>query len=381
MPGAAQRVIVVGGGAIGLSIARELFRRKVAVVVFERGQPGREASWAGAGILSPGDPDRAVGAFARLMALSFRLHETWATELLAATGIDNGFRRCGGLVVGDTPAEARGLDEHSRDWRAQGIDACRLSRDDIRRIEPALNPDLAAVWHLPETAQLRNPRHLQALAAACSAAGVEIRTDCPVERLLGEGSSVIGVRTARGDLRADAVVVAAGPWSEELLAPVGVTIRTRPIRGQIVLLSTERPLLTAIVERGPCYLVPRPDGKLLIGSTEEDVGFEKGNTPEAIAELIAFAAHLAPATAQATFERAWSGLRPGNADGRPYIGAVEELRGLYVAAGHFRNGLQMSTGTATVIADLVTGRKPPVDLAEFRPDRQAATATALQTRR
>jgi glycine oxidase len=369
-----QRVIVVGGGAVGLSVAWELAERKLRVVLLERGAIGREASWAGAGILTPGDPDRAEGPHARLMALSLALHRRWAERLRGLTGIDNGFRACGGAVVGDSAAEERLLAAVEPHWRNEGVEFRRLSREQVRRLEPALNPDLRVVYHLPGTGQLRNPRHLKALTAACAAAGVEVRADCPVEGLTTDGRAVTGVRTAAGPVPADAVVVAAGPWSQQLLAPLGVAVRTRPVRGQIVLLSTARPLLAGVVERGPCYLVPRDDGRLLVGSTEEDAGFEKANTPEAIAELTALAAHLVPATADATFEQAWSGLRPGNADGRPYIGAVGSHPGLYVAAGHFRNGIQMSTGTAVMIADLITGRTPPVDPTEFDPARHGATA-------
>jgi glycine oxidase len=368
-PRPAQRVIIVGGGVIGLSLGYELTRRNVAAVVLERGQTGREASWAGAGIITPGNPGRAAEPFAKLMAVSAKLHAEWAAALLERTGIDNGYRPCGGFVVGDSPSEARALAGIEPLWRAEGIEFRRLSSEDIHRVEPGLNADLSAVYHLPATAQVRNPRHLKALAAACAATGVEVRTDCPVQGILVQGSRTTGVQTTAGAVRGDAVVVAAGAWSQRLLGEIGVVVQTRPIRGQLVLLSTPRPLVSGVVERGPCYLVPREDGKLLVGSTEEDVGFEKGNTPEAVAELLAFAAHLVPATAEATFEQAWSGLRPGNADGRPYLGAVRAVPNLFVAAGHFRNGLQMSTGTAVVMADLVTGRRPMVDLGEFAPDR------------
>lgn len=355
---------------IGLSAAWRLASEGVAVTVLERGEPGREASWAGAGILNPGDPAHAATPFDRLMALSSRLHAEWAGLLRELTGIDNGYRRCGAMSIALRPEDRREIDAEAEHRRAERIECRRLSGDEARRLEPGLGPEVIAAWHYPAAAQVRNPWHLRAVAAAALRAGVTVRSGCPALRLLTDGPRVTGVLTPEGPVSADAVLVAAGPWSGHLLADAGVpTVRTRPVRGQIVLLNSPRPLLSTIVERGPMYVVPRPDGRLLIGSTEEDAGFRKANTPEAVAGLLDFARRVVPASAGADFERAWSGLRPGNADGRPYIGAVATHPGLYVAAGHLRNGLQLSTGTAELITALILGRTPPVAEDAFRPDR------------
>lgn len=255
-------------------------------------------------------------------------------------------------------------------WRARGIEHQELSAAQVRQLEPQLNMDDAAAYLLPGEFQIRNPRHLQALLAACRQRGVNVETDRPAQSIERRGRQT-AVVTPQGTLEAATVCVASGAWTAKLLEPLGATLAIRPIRGQIALLATPPPLITRIVYEGPHYLVPRDDGKLLVGSTLEDVGFDRGTTDEAIDRLLDFAHDVLPATGELTLERRWAGLRPCSADGLPYMGRLEEFDNLFVAAGHFRSGLQLSPGTAKVMTDLVQGRKPSVDLTDFRPNRHA----------
>jgi glycine oxidase len=198
---------------------------------------------------------------------------------------------------------------------------------------------------------------------------VEVSAGIAAEDFDIRGGRIEAVRTTAGRLTAGSVVVTAGSWTGLLLARLGCRPAIKPIRGQIVLLSTTRPLITRIVNEGPRYLVPRPDGRLLAGSTEEDVGFDRGTTSAGVEGLLRLAISLVPALAEAQFERAWAGLRPSTRDGLPYLGRVPGVENLLLAAGHFRSGLQLSTGTAAVMAQLVRGESPSVDLAPFRLDR------------
>jgi glycine oxidase len=359
-------VIVIGGGVIGLTSAWELAGRGLKVTVLDRQQPGREASWAGAGILPPayfGPPEHP------LASLSRATHPLWpqlSEQLRAETGIDNGFRQCGGINFAPD-GNPTTLDQEIRLWQQAGADVEPLGADAVQSLEPSLSREAGAGYRLPQTWQVRNPRHLRALLIACLQRGVEIRSDERVLEITRSGGRATGVLTQTDRLPSDSVLVTAGAWTPGLLRELGSARSIEPIRGQMVLLWTPAPVLSHVIECGPRYLVPRPDGKLLVGSTEERAGFEKRNTPAGIGGLMDFAVRLVPTLAQARFEQAWSGLRPHPTDDVPLMGRLPGVDNLYVAAGHFRAGLHLSPITARVMAQLMTGRPTDVDLAPFAP--------------
>jgi glycine oxidase len=370
-----QDCLVIGGGVIGLSIAYELAGRGRRVRVVDAGQPGREASWAGAGILPPAGSGT-VEPLEQLAALSNRLHAAWSEELRATTGIDNGYRRSGAIYLARDAIEARVL-EQMVIWAGQrGVVAERLSADALEELEPGLrpNPVPESAYLLPDECQIRNPRHLKALLVGCANRGVEITAGAAVEDFDIRADRVVGVRTSVGSVSAEQVCVTAGAWSGAVAGKLGFTASIRPIRGQILLLATARPVVSRIVNVGGCYLVPRPDGRLLVGSTEEDVGFDRGTTARAAGDLLAFALNLVPALETAQLERSWAGLRPATGDGLPYLGHVPGLQNAFLAAGHFRSGLQLSTGTARVMSQLITGGQVEIDLGPFRLDREAVSS-------
>lgn len=369
-------VLIVGGGVIGLSLAYELAGHGAAVRVIDAGQPAREASWAGAGILPParatsGDP------LEQLTALSNDLHRQWSEALRATTGIDNEYRRSGAIYLARDPEETYRLREFAAQARGRDIVADELSAAKLHDVEPALCPaDLAAAYLVPEECQLRNPRHLKALLGACVARDVKITAGAAAHDVEIRGDRITAVRTSVGALQADQVCLTAGAWSAALAERWGVTAAIKPIRGQIVLLATPRPVLARIINEGARYLVPRRDGRLLVGSTEEDAGFDRSTTAGAIGGLLEFALGLAPQLAAAQIERSWAGLRPCTGDGLPYLGRVPHLDNAFVAAGHFRGGLQLSPGTAVVMSQLMRGERPAVDLHAFRVDRHATQRRA-----
>jgi glycine oxidase len=223
-------------------------------------------------------------------------------------------------------------------------------------------------------AQIRNPRHLQALIVACAARGVELRPHVPALRLECNGKRTMAAHTPDGPYRADKFLICAGAWTDILLDPLGVRIESRPIRGQIVLLRSQIPLIRRIILAGKLYLVPRDDGRILVGSTEEDAGFDPSTTAEAAGDLLGFATRIVPGLRRVAVERCWAGLRPGSPDGLPTLGRVAGMDNLWVAAGHFRAGLQLSAATGLVMAEALTGRRPTIPLDPFQPDRPPGTA-------
>ena len=370
--------LILGGGVIGLSLAYELAGRGMKVRVLDRAQPGQEASWAGAGIIPASKRVERDHPYDQLAGLSAALHPYWAEMLREETLIDNGYRRCGGIYLARDPETWHAVELAADDWYGRVLNVERLEAARLRELEPALGCSfeatgwphrVLAAYYLPDEAQLRNPRHVRALVAACHKRGVTITPDCEVEQFIVQGERLIGVTTRDETIPGDVVVVAAGAWTRSLLEPLGVTIRVKPIRGQMVLFRGERPLLRQVINDGPRYFVPRDDGRVLVGSTEEDAGFEKETTERGIAGLKKFARDVSPAVADMPIEKTWAGLRPGTGDGLPYLGRVPGLNNAFVAAGHFRSGLHLSPGTAVVMSQLIRGEKTEIDLSPFSLER------------
>lgn len=364
--------LIVGGGVIGLSLAYELSKRGMKVRVLERGEPGQEASWAGAGLIPPAKRQTATDAHEALAGLSGELHIQWAAELAEATGIDTGFRRTGSIHIARDADSAEVLRQMAQLLRERQIAVQQVATSDLREIEPrlahpALLDALQAAILLPDESQIRNPRHLKALTMACARRGVTVQTETEVENFVVRRSRIMAVQTSQGSLSADTVCLCGGAWTGTLAARLGVHLPTMPVRGQMLLLNAPTTVLTRIVNEGKRYIVPRPDGRILVGSTEEQAGFDKRTTVGGVESLLAFALDLVPDLAQLHIERTWAGLRPGTPDGLPYLGRLGELENAFVAAGHYRGGLHLSPGTAVVLSQLISGEAPEVDLAPFSP--------------
>jgi glycine oxidase len=365
-------IVIVGGGVIGLSIAYALAREGVGCTVLDRREPGREASWAGAGLLPPPseNPAAPLHPTVAFRAWSAELFPRWSDVLREETGIDNGYRRCGGVDVALGEDEEQALRATAGRWRAEGIVHERLAPGDYARVEPALDARARLVYFLPDRAQVRNPWHLRALKAALAMRGVRVEPFQGVSGFDVRGDRILSVRTIAGDIACDQVVLAAGAWSGKLLEGLGVSAPTPPVKGQIVLLRHDRILLRRVVEHGKHYLVPREDGRVLVGATEEDAGFDTRTTSQGVRDLIGEAIGLCPVLACAEVEACWAGLRPGSIDARPYLGEAPGYRNLLVATGHKRAGLQLSPATGELMADLVLNRRPRIDVSHFRIGRE-----------
>ncbi|MEC9096348.1 MAG: glycine oxidase ThiO [Planctomycetota bacterium] len=364
----ASDIVIIGGGVIGLSIAYELACRGQQVQVLERGkQLGREASWAGAGILPPANPNSALNPAEKLRGISHQLHPQWAERLQQESGIDTGFRRCGGIYLARKPGEAASLAGYISLLHQEGIEASKITKGQLLDLEPTLDPDqFHAAYLLPDELTLRNPRHVKALAKSCKLRGVQIHTQCEVLDIECSKGTINGLVTTTGSVTGQQYCITAGAWSSKLLKritdiPTGIV----PIRGQMILFEAPENLIHHVLNEGSRYLVPRADGKVLAGSCEEEVGFQKGTTPEMLEQLEDFAYSLVPALKEHEITMSWSGLRPGSFDGVPYIGKIPDVDNLFIAAGHFRSGIHLSTGTAVLMADLVEGKPSAVDLGHF----------------
>ncbi|RMF43365.1 MAG: glycine oxidase ThiO [Planctomycetota bacterium] len=366
-----DHVLILGGGVMGLSAAWELSRRGFHVTIVDRGPLGRSASWAGAGILPAAPRQNAIDPLEQLKALSHTLHEQWADELRQSTGIDTGFRRCGGIHLGLSPAEAATLAGNRYWWDEHNIAYTRLSPEQLIELEPALQPTVnrlvGPAWLLPDEYQLRNPWHLRALMEACRRNGVQMLPGTAIERLDVHHGRVRGAMTAqKRSIEADLFLICTGAWARQFLLDLGFPNGIMPIRGQMILYRSTPHLLSHVINVGNRYLVPRDDGRILAGSVEEEVGYVCDTTPEALADLQRWSQSVVPGLQGVPIEASWAGLRPGSFDGLPYIGPIPGLENAMVAAGHFRSGLHLSCGTAVLVADLLTGRQPPIDLTPFR---------------
>jgi glycine oxidase len=381
MPGGVSSVVVIGGGVIGCASAFALARRGVAVTVLERGDKRVEApgetgvsTWAAAGIVSAQVATIADGPLARLCARSRALYPDFVARIEALTGLDVQFRPAGVL----RPAfDEASLAEIARAvaWQTRaGLRVELLDARAVREAEPALAADIAGAVRFPDDPRVDPPSLLAALRAAIERSGARLRTGAPVRRVIVRGGRAGGVELADGtSIEADAVVVAAGSWSSLIEGSTLPEPSVQPARGQMVELRLPEQLLRGVVEGPDCYLSPRDDGRVLVGSTVERVGFRAGAAAATVRDFLAAAIRLMPALAEATVGPAWSGFRPVAPDELPLLGPTE-IDGLFVATAHFRNGVLLSPITGEIIAALITGTEVPADIRPYAPSRLGRSA-------
>jgi glycine oxidase len=353
------KVAIVGGGVMGCTTALALTELGVEVVVLERAVPGAEASSAAAGILGAQAElhgrEEAREHEADLFVTARDGWEGWANALREASGIDVGWRRSGVLRVARSEPEAEALGREVVWQKAHGLRADLLESARAREVEPELAESVIAAAHFPDDAQVDPPALLRALVAAIARdRRVTIRSGTTVERLRVEGDRCVGVQLDDGALPADATVLAAGSWSSLVQGIPAALPKVRPVRGQMVLLDERPPRLQTMVFGAGGYLVPRGDGRVLCGSTTEGVGFQRGVTAGGVQAILSSALACVPSLASAQLSGTWSNFRP-HAESGPLVGA-SPLDGLYLATGHYRNGILLSRSTAEAVAKAIVGR-------------------------
>jgi glycine oxidase len=347
-------VVVVGAGLIGLAVAFELSERGATVRVFDTGEPGRAASWAGAGMLAPYTEAVEDAALLELCASSLEAYPRFVERVREAGGVDPKLRLDGIVHAAFDEVQLAHVVARAHALRETGIECDVLDRAQTLAQEPSLGTNVAGASVVRREGCVDNRRLGRALLAACTARGVmvsqvaEVTVECDARRALG-------VRTDRGFVPAGAIVNACGAWAA-LLAGVPAACRPPvvPVKGQMLALAVPDGFVQRTTWVPGAYFVPRDDGRLLVGATVESAGFDTRVTAAGVYELLHAALAAAPALGGFTIGESWAGLRPGSPDGRPFLGATP-LDGLYLATGHYRNGILLAPATATLVADAIAG--------------------------
>ncbi|PKM31952.1 MAG: glycine oxidase ThiO [Gammaproteobacteria bacterium HGW-Gammaproteobacteria-11] len=358
-----ERLSVVGGGVIGCLTALQLLERGYAVSLFDKGLTGKESSWAGGGIVSPLYPWRYAEPVSALAEASQVAYPLLNSRLFEATGIDPEFTPCGLLWLDHSEQKT------ALEWAcAHAKPIVEVDQHFIYRQVPQLRQGYSRALWQADLANVRNPRLMRALRARLlQFPHFQLHEQSPVDGLLIEQGRVCGVRCGDARIPSGAVVLAAGAWSGDWLAELGLALPVKPVKGQMLLYRRAPGWLPSMVLFDGRYAIPRRDGHILIGSTLEHAGFDYSTTDAALASLRASAEALLPDLADNQPVAQWAGLRPGSPDGVPFIGAVPGYDGLWLNAGHYRNGLVLAPASCALLADLISGSKPLIDPAAYNP--------------
>jgi glycine oxidase len=372
-------IVVLGAGLVGLAVAYELAKRGAEVRVVEAGEPGRGASWAAAGMLAPYTEGLAGTPFEAFCARSLALYPDFVAELREASGVDAHLHVDGIVRAAFDENGAGELQALVANARGYGVAAEWIERADLLRSEPALGTRALGGALFASEGHVDNRRLGRALAAACVARGVRFEERAGHVAVEADARRVRGVPGPSGFIGATAIVNATGAWAGELQGvPPDARVPVTPVKGQMLALALPRGLMRRVVWVPGAYLVPRDDGRLLIGATMEDAAFDGRVTAGGVRALLDAALAAAPALADLALVETWTGLRPGSHDGFPYLGATP-LEGYFVAAGHHRNGVLLTPATALAVADAVEGKPPAPDVAPLSMARLHAEVAACPT--
>ena len=376
-PKQTANVAIIGGGVIGLTIARALALRGVREIsIIERANLGTEASFAAAGMLAPQAEADSSDEFFRFTCHSRDMYANFAAALFEETGVDVELDTTGTLYLALTEHDRSEIDQRC-DWQTRaGLSVARLTAVDARALDPCISPSVEGALHFPLDVQVENRRLLTALANSVDKLGVRTISETSVESLEVERDRVNGLQTTRGFLSCSTVVVAAGCWTSLIGFSKGETEQKlksmpqiEPVRGQMLCFDSRPQLVSHVIYSPRGYLVPRRDGRLLAGSTSERAGFAKQVTAGGIGSILSHAMEIAPGLADLPMLDSWAGLRPRAADGLPVLGPCGEIDGFFYATGHYRNGILLAPITGELIAQAVVDKIVSPLLAPFSPNR------------
>jgi glycine oxidase len=364
-------VAVAGAGLIGAAIAWELAEAGLSVGVFDARDPGREASWASAGILSPAPENPGAIPVVPLGKASLALYPEFIAAAEESSGQRVGYRRKGTVEALFSSDAVRDLSTLIALHHGLGLKAEPLRPEDARELEPALSPDLAAAAFRPDEACVDNRLLMQAILSTAKKAGAQIFPGDGAQSILRQSNRCSGLQLKNETVSANWTVIAAGSFSSQIkgaeeFAPV------RPAKGQILALRSDAnaPKIDRVLWSDKIYLVPRDDGRIVVGATVEYVGYDKAITAGGLEENLAAAIELAPSLAAARIDEIWAGLRPDSPDHLPIIGPTG-LDGLVIATGHFRSGVLLTPVTGKLIREWITLQRVSLDWDRFSPMRFA----------
>lgn len=353
--------LLVGGGVVGMMLARELADAGADVTLVERGQCGEESSWAGGGIVSPLYPWRYPASITALASYAQDFYPKFTQQLLEETGIDPEFREDGLLLlqVADEQAALAWAAEEKR--QLEQVDAAFLYDK-----EPDVAPGFSSALWMPKVASVRTPRLAKALRASLKRyKNIRLLENTEVHGIYHDEGEVLGVEGKQMIFSARRTVLCAGAWTGKLLEKLDVKTAIKPVCGQMLMFKAPPGLINRVVLMKGRYLIPRKDGRILAGSTMEYVGFDKQTTQDALESLRETAFQLLPKLRDYEIEKHWAGLRPGSLDGIPLMGEVPNYRNLYTSAGHFRNGVVLAPAAARAMGDLLLKREAEIAMAAY----------------
>ncbi|GAC1414153.1 MAG: glycine oxidase ThiO [Candidatus Velthaea sp.] len=358
-------VAIVGAGLIGAGIAYELAKRGASVTVFDRAEPARAASWAGAGMLAPFSEELPDAAMLELCRASLAAYPAFVDELHERSGVDARFLRYGTLHLALDDAALAQLHTRAPIYAANGGDVHVLDRAQTLAREPVVARSVAGALFIANEAQVDNRRLGRALVAACERLGVRFERTAELA-IEADTRRVRGVRSVHGFVAASTIVNAAGAWAGALDGvPQGARVPVFPIAGEMLAIAVPQNVARALIWLGHTYLVPREDGRLLVGATVHERGFDVTVSAAGMRDLLSEALRAAPVLGNFAVVETWAGLRPGTPDGRPYLGATA-VEGYFVAAGHARNGILLAPVTARALAGCIIEGRTDVPLHAFR---------------
>ncbi|SFS81551.1 glycine oxidase ThiO [Marininema halotolerans] len=362
-----DEVVIIGGGVIGCAIAWYLTQKGLRVTLLERDRLGAQASSAAAGMLGAQVEMEHPGPMVDLCLASRRLFPQLQEQLRAETGLDIEWNQAGLLRVARSERESQQLRERERWQRGLGERAEWLTVAEVKEVEPFLSSKVMGGLYLPDDGQVSAPRLVQAFAKAAQLGGAQLIEGVDVRGCRLEKGRITSLDTSMGIFRPGKVVVATGAWSGSLLQMMGEYLPVFPVKGESIALRPSTPILHHTLFGSDCYMVPKADGQIIVGATEKQE-LKPGVTIGAIQLLTDAAMGWIPPIEEAEWVRTWYGFRPGTPDGMPYLGASGTTSNLFIAGGHFRNGILLSAITGKLMADLIVGEQTPL-LEPFSPNR------------
>ncbi|MFD1032673.1 glycine oxidase ThiO [Metaplanococcus flavidus] len=362
--------ILVGGGVNGGAIAYNLAKEGLKVLLLEKDRFASKASGAAAGMLGAQVEFDGVGPLFQLAKKSRAMFSGIAEELKMLSGIDIELKNQGILKVALTETQQTNQVRDARIYEKNGEGAQLLTVEETRNREPSLTKEIMGGMYLERDGQVAASRLTWGFIKSASELGSVLKEHVEVSSFYFSEGKVTGVATSEGDFFSNKVVVTGGAWSEKLLKATGLSLEAYPVKGECFSVKSETPLLAGPVFSEGCYLVPKEGGRIVVGATVIPYTFNQQVTLEGLSSLVKKAESLVPSIVTAEWERAWAGIRPQTADGLPYLGEHPAYQGLYIATGHFRNGILLSPITGKVMAELIVGTRPSIDINPFHVNRK-----------